>query len=252
MSNAANNRTELQPLNSGAGVPLYQQIKNAIVEKIHSGEWQAGEKIPSENQLAADFGASRMTINRPLRELTAEGILKRVHGLGTFVAEPPRRASLIELKPIEAEIAGQGKKHRAEVLLQVEIKAKQALAEKMNVAVGDKLFHIVVVHYQDDMPIQLESRHVNPVLVPDFMQVDFSRTTPSAYLIDVLRPDQLEHIVQAILPDEYIAQRLSIALDEPCLRLNRRTWKNGSVVTDVSLIYPSSRYELGGVLTKAE
>ena len=239
------NASALTVDSSDTSLPLYQQIKNAIIEKIHSGEWQPGARIPSENQLAADLGMSRMTINRPLRELTAEGILKRVHGLGTFVAEPPRRASLIELKPIEVELREQGKTHRAEVLSLVEIRAKQTLAERMNLTVGDRLFHIVMVHYQDEVPIQLESRHVNPAVVPDFMQVDYSRTTPSAYLISQVRPDELEHIVQAVMPDDYMAKRLSIPLTEPCLRLNRRTWKDSAVVTDVSLVYPSSRYDLG-------
>ncbi|MEM7207635.1 MAG: histidine utilization repressor [Pseudomonadota bacterium] len=232
------------PLNT-ASLPLYLQIKNAILEKVRSGEWQPGQKIPSENQLAEDLGASRMTINRPLRELTAEGVLKRVHGLGTFVAEPPRRASLIELKPIEVEIAEQGKSHRHEVQSLVEIKAKQALAERMNLLAGDTLFHIVVVHFQDGVPIQIESRHVNPAIVPLFIRVDFTDITPSQYLIDQVRPDRLEHVVQAIMPDEYMARRLSIPVTEPCLRLNRRTWKGDDIVTDVSLVYPSSRYDLG-------
>jgi len=235
----------LTMLPGDASLPLYRQIKNAIVEKISSGEWEPGEKIPSENQLAADLGASRMTINRPLRELTTEGLLLRVPGLGTFVAEPPRHASLLELKPIAEEIVAQGKKHHAQVLSLAQIKTKQALAERMGVRAGDALFHIVLVHYQDDVPIQLETRHVNPDLVPDFMGVDFTRITPSEYLIGQIRPDELEHIVQAIMPDKYIGERLSIPMTEPCLRLKRRTWKDNTVVTAVDLIYPSSLYDLG-------
>ena len=81
-------------LSGDTSVPMYQQIKDAIRKKISSGEWQAGQLIPSENQLADSIGASRMTINRPLRELTSEGLLRRVHGLGTFVAEPPSSGTL--------------------------------------------------------------------------------------------------------------------------------------------------------------
>ena len=236
---------ELTMLSGDASLPLYQQIKNAITEKIHSGEWRPGERVPSENQLAADLGASRMTINRPLRELTNEGLLLRVPGLGTFVAEPPRHASLLELKPIAEEIAAQGKKHHAQVLSLAQIKTKQTLAERMGVQVGDSLFHIVVVHYRDKVPIQLETRHVNPALVPDFMGVDFTTTTPSEYLMGLIRPDELEHIVQAMMPDKYISERLLIPMSEPCLRLKRRTWKDNIVVTAADLIYPSSLYDLG-------
>jgi GntR family histidine utilization transcriptional repressor len=232
-------------LSSDTSLPLYQQIKNAIIEKIHSGEWRPGEKVPSENKLATDLGASRMTINRPLRELTTEGLLLRVPGLGTFVAEPPRQASLLELKPIAEEIAAMGRTHHARVLSLAQIKTKQKLAELMGVQVGSTLFHIVVVHYRDELPIQLETRHVNPTLVPEFLGVDFTRTTPSEYLISRIRADELEHIVQAMMPDKYISERLSIPMTEPCLRLKRRTWKDNLVVTAVDLIYPSSLYDLG-------
>lgn len=232
-------------LANNAGVPRYLQIKNAITEKINSGEWQPGHMIPSENQLAAELGASRMTINRPLRELTAEGLLKRVHGVGTFVAEPLRHASLIELRSIADEIKSQGKRHRAEVLSLKAIKARGDVAARMVIEKGSLLFHVVIVHYQDEVPIQLESRYVNAAKVPDFIDVDFAGITTTDYLISQIRPDEMEHIVQAIMPDEFIATHLAIPSDEPCLKLKRRTWEGGVIVTAVDMIYPSSRYDLG-------
>ena len=232
-------------LSGDTTVPMYQQIKNAITEKIRGGEWQPGQMIPSENQLAEDLGASRMTINRPLRELTTEGLLRRVHGLGTFVAEPRRQAQLIELRSIADEIRQHGKTHRSEVLSLKKVKAGKEISQRMEVKPGTALFRIIVIHYQDDVPIQLESRHVNPDLVPGFLQVDFTSITPTDYLISQIRPEELEHIVQAIVPDDFLARRLSIPLGEPCLKLSRRTWKDGRIVTSVELVYPGSRYELG-------
>lgn len=239
-------------LSGDKSIPMYQQVKDAIRLKISSGEWKAGQLIPSENQLADDLNLSRMTINRPLRELTAEGLLRRVHGLGTFVAEPPRHAHLLELVSISDEIKRQGKSHRSEVLRIKEVKATSRIAGRMQLERGVKLFEIVVVHFQDNLPIQLEFRHVNPALVPDFMQVDFTATTPADYLISQIRPDELEHVVQAMLPDDFTAEHLDIPLLEPCLKLNRRTWKDDQVVTTVDLIYPSSRYDLGARYAPAE
>ncbi|MDH3279597.1 MAG: histidine utilization repressor [Gammaproteobacteria bacterium] len=239
---------ELRELSRNTDRPLYQQIKFAIAQNIESGVWQPGEKIPSENQLAAELGVSRMTINRPLRELTSQGMLKRVHGIGTFVAESPRHASLIELKPIAEEIVAAGKTHSATLLELREIKADSRLAERMVVNEGEILFHIVMVHSQDGVPIQLEDRYVNPTTAPNFLDVDFSATTPSQYLLGLFHPAELEHIVQAIMPDAKTAQLLSIPTDEPCLRLCRRTWQKKTVVTAANLIYPSSRYDLGARL----
>ncbi len=232
-------------LSRNVGIPMYQQIKNAIIDKIKTKEWQPGHMIPSENQLAVEFDVSRMTITRPLRELTAEGLLKRAHGVGTFVAEPPRQASLIELRSIAEEIKLQGKSHRAEVLSQVSILAKGQVLDRMNLVKDCNLFHVVLVHYQDDIPIQLESRYVNPSMAPDFIHADFNKITPSDYLISQIRPDNIEHVVQAIMPDSFMAAHLAIASDEPCLKLKRRTWVNDVIVTAADMIYPSSRYNLG-------
>lgn len=239
------NASELRELNRNTDRPLYQQIKTAIAQKIETGIWQPGEKIPSENQLAAELGVSRMTINRPLRELTGQGLLKRVHGLGTFVAESPRHASLIELKPIAEEIAAAGRIHTANLLELTATRADSGLADRMMVNEGDNLFHVVMVHSQDGVPIQLEDRYVNPAVAPDFLDVDFTTTTPSQYLLGLFRPAELEHVVQAIMPDAKTAQLLSIPAGEPCLRLCRRTWENEAVVTAAHLVYPSSRYDLG-------
>ena len=234
----------LADLQGDTTLPIYQRIKNTIQSKIRSGEWPSGTKIPSENQLAADLNVSRMTINRPFSELSAEGVLKRVHGLGTFVAEPPQHASLIELRSISEEIETRGKAHRAEIILLKEMPATACAAKRLGVQVGERLFHIVMTHFQDEVPIQVEDRYVSPTLVPDFMQVDFTLITPTEYLIEQLKPDEMEHIVEAVMPDAVLMSRLAIPENEPCLRLKRRTWKDHSVVTSAYLTYPSSRYHL--------
>lgn len=244
-----NTNINAMTLSGDSSIPIYQQVKIAITDKIKRGIWPPGHMIPSENQLAAELGASRMTINRPLRELTAEGLLKRVHGLGTFVAEPPRQASLIELRSIADEIKMQGKVHRAEVLELSAIEAGDAIAEHMGMMFGAQLFHVVVVHYQNEVPIQLELRWVNPAKVPAFLDVDFTAITPTNYLISQIRPDELEHVVQAVMPDDFAKTHLAIPGTEPCLKLKRRTWEQGVVVTAADMIYPSSRYDLGARYT---
>ena len=235
----------LKALPRNSAVPLYQQIQDSIIHKIRSGEWAKGEKVPSENTLVEDLGVSRMTINRALRELTQRGYLERVHGVGTFVAEPPRHASLIEIQDIADEIRAQGKVHRADIWhLQAE-QAHGEVAQRMEVAPGTTLFHIVMLHFQNDVPIQLEERWVNPQLAPEFLTTDFSKTTPTQYLMSLYRPDEMEHLVSAVMPGAEIGEMLAIPMSEPCLKLSRRTWKNGAVVTLADFTYPSTRYDLG-------
>jgi len=224
--------------------PLYQQIKDSIRDKIRSGSWLPGRKIPSEHTLVSDLGVSRMTVHRALRELTRDGYLDRVHGLGTFVSEPPGIVSLIELRNIADEIHARGKIHHAEVREFSELTATPELATLMEIGPGAGLFHILLSHTQDGIPIQIEDRYVNPGRVPQFMDQDFSLTTPGEYLLGLFRPDEMEHVVQAILPDKQMCELLAIDGAEPCLRMQRRTWKQATVVTLATFIYPGSRYDL--------
>jgi GntR family histidine utilization transcriptional repressor len=232
-------------IDKSAPEPLYQQIKNTIKQKIRSGAWKAGQKLPSENNLVEVLAVSRMTIHRALRELTQEGLINRVHGLGSFVAEVPRHASLIELKDIAIEIEQSGRQHRSQLLALVSEEASPEVAEQMQLLAAAPVYYYEAIHFQDDIPIQLESRYVSPDLVPDFLQQDFSRTTSTSYLLKQFQPDEMEHIVSAVLPDEQERQSLLIEPGEPCLQLSRRTWKNTRVVTHVIMTYPSSRYDLG-------
>ena len=225
--------------------PIYLQIKNLIERRIDSGEWPAGQKLPSENDLVNALEVSRMTINRALRELTQEGLIRRVHGLGSFVAEKPRHASLIELQDIALEIERDGGTHRARVLSLETVYASPAVTELMQLGEPAPLYRLRAVHYRGELPLQFESRYVNPELMPQFIEQDFSRVTATAYLLGRFKPDEMEHRVRAILPDRHTRELLRMSAGQPCLQLTRRTWKDGRVVTYVTLTYPGDRYELG-------
>jgi len=235
-----------ETLSPDAPRPLYRRIKEHILENIGSGAWPAGHRIPSENQFVDEFGISRMTVNRALRELSRDGVLSRVPGVGTFVREAPRQTSLIDIMNIADEIAERGHEHACQVLSLRPLTARGELAQRFEADDGIELFHLVAVHSEDGMPVQLEERFVNPEIAPDFGSQDFAAITPTEYLLKTAAVEQVEHVVQAILPQPVQCELLQIDAGEPCLALNRRSWSRGRVATSASLIYPSSRYELRG------
>jgi GntR family histidine utilization transcriptional repressor len=168
-----------------------------------------------------------------------------VHGLGSFVAQAPRHMSLIELQDIALEITQQGRQHHCRILSQATISADARIAAQLELPGGSEVYHLRAVHYQDDLPIQLESRYVNPASMPRFMEQDFSRITSTAYLLEQFKPDEMEHRVNAVMPDAQVRALLAMQAGQPCLQLIRRTWRQRQVVTHVTLTYPGDRYELG-------
>jgi GntR family histidine utilization transcriptional repressor len=224
--------------------PLYARVKDHIRTNIMDGVWETGARVPSENELVEKFGISRMTANRALRELTADGYLKRVPGVGTFVKEAARTSSLLELRNIADEIAARGKKYSSRLIAREKTTSSEALTSEFEWRKPGTLYHLVLVHEEDGIPVQLENRWVNPRKAADFLIQNFIKQTPAAYLINKVPVDELEHSVTAMLPSKREQELLDIAETEPCIALHRRSWSAGEVVTVATFIYPASRYAL--------
>ncbi len=226
--------------------PLYQQVKRHILDNIGSGKWATSARVPSENDIVKSFGVSRMTANRALRELRDEGVLVRIAGVGSFVADRHARAHPLEIRSIAEEIRGRGHAHRADIVLLERIRAVGELAQDFGIAPRSELYRSVIVHLENERPVQLEDRYVLPKLAPDYLQVDFSLTTPYDYLMRVAPLEEAEHLLRAVMPDDRTRKLLAMKRDEPCLLMIRRTWAAGQIACVARLSYPGSRYEMSG------
>lgn len=244
-----NNKKADLIFNENAPIPIYMQVKNLINNNISNGTWTVNTKIPSESELVKLLGCSRMTVNRALRELTAEGILVRVQGIGSFVAEEKRHTALFEINNIADEIKARKHKHRAQILVLESIKADFNQAQTMQIREGEILFHSIIVHFENEIPVQIEERLVNAAIIPDYLEQDFTELTPNAYLMSLAPMTEGEHTVKAILASAQECKWLKITKTEPCLFIQRRTWAKNNVISSARLIYPGSRYQLEGKFT---
>ena len=226
--------------------PRYSTIKNFVKRQVSAGKWLPGQLISSENELTRRFKVSRMTVNRALRELTSEGFLYRVQGLGTYVAELTPVSSLLKIRDIHEEIIERGHRHRATVKFAVEEPVTRDIAALLEIRPESAVFRAVLVHFENDVPIQLEDRYVNPALAPDLLKIDFTRETPSHYLFRVAPLTEAEQVVESRLPDAFARRLLKIGPHEPCLIVRRRTWGRGGVAAYAVLTHPGSRYRLMG------
>jgi GntR family histidine utilization transcriptional repressor len=226
----------------------YQRIKDYLLAGIAAGEWREGERIPSEPELARRFRVARMTVNRAVRELAAEQVLSRARGSGTFVAPPRHESTLVEIRPISAEIAARGGAHSAAVRRLEAVRAGGPLAEELLLRRGARLFHSVVVHREDGRPVQLEERWVVPAAAPRYLDQDFTSTTPSEYLVQVAPLARVEYRIEARPPTPAAREALELAPGEPCLLLHRRTFSRGRPASVAELWHAGSRYRLTGHL----
>lgn len=226
--------------------PLYQRVKDHIKDQIRAGIWSEGCRIPSESALMEVFKASRMTVNRAVRELSAEGWLNRVQGAGSFVAGQKPHSVLLEVRSIRDEVLERGGRHESRVRLLEATRADGRLAEALAVPPGSRVFHSAILHLENGVPIQWEERHVNPGFAPDYLAQDFTQVTPNAYLTAMGPIEAADHQIEALIPEEPLRRALAMELGEPCLSLLRRTWSGGLVAARSHLLHPGSRFRFLG------
>ncbi|MGF7148414.1 GntR family histidine utilization transcriptional repressor [Sphingomonas zeicaulis] len=224
--------------------PRYLEIKRSIVDGLKSGRLKAGDRVASESEIVAQFGVSRMTANRALRELRDAGILVRRAGSGSYVADPKPIGHMIEIRNIADEVRSRGRTYRPRVLSNMPLRADATSAALLGTRAGTPIFRSVIVHHEAEFPLQLEERLVLAAAAPDYVDADFTVTTPNEYLSRIAPLERVEHRVAARMPAEEVRTLLGMTLGDPVLVMTRRTWSGGRVVSYAVLTHPADRYEL--------
>ncbi|PJX22605.1 GntR family transcriptional regulator [Psychrobacter sp. L7] len=245
-------------------VPAYQRIKNAILDNIHSGKWQAGEAISTEMALAEEFGVSRMTVNRALKELSEERVLERRQGSGTFVAQQQFNHTFVEVRNIAQDLRSANRDYQAQVvskrvitasMLDDELRRKFAIdsaaisgARSAADSSAAVLYEVKIIHFADGLPIQFEERWVDAQKLPEFIEQDFSIINTSEYLIAKSPLERGSYTIRALAAPDEIAALLQIAPQSPTLVLRRQTYSAGKVLTFVKMWHAGERYQFSGEL----
>lgn len=229
-----------------AALPVYIRIKEYLKHGLSVGQWSPGDRMPSESALMERFQVSRMTVNRALRELQAEGHVEGVRGIGTFAAHPQLRSSTLTIRDIREEVLSRGHRYRAQVVFVLSEQATTHIAKRLGLREHDLVYHSMVIHYDDDIPIELEDRFVSPLAVPHYVRVDFTVKTPTEYLLAVAPTWEAEYTIEAAMPTQKEASLLKLDPCDSCLILTRWTKSRGIPVTWVRLVHPGAIYQLVG------
>jgi GntR family histidine utilization transcriptional repressor len=226
--------------------PIFQRIKDYLLAEIAAGTWTEGDVIPSEQALVKQFGVSRMTVNRAVRELTAEQVLTRRQGSGTYVAQQKYQATLLEIKSIADEVRARGHAHRSSLQQLERVKASDLMAKQFDLPPAHPLFHSVIVHFENGVPIQVEDRWVNPQCAPAYMEQDFTHVTPNEYLMQAAPLQGATYSIEALAAPRDVADMLAIDTKQPCLVLKRQTHSGGLIASLVTMWHPGHRYQFAG------
>jgi len=226
--------------------PLYEQIKEYLLYKINTGEFSPHSRIPSERNLSQQFGVSRLTVSKAIKELIQAGKLYTQVGKGTFVDEEIIDQQLNTLTGFTEEMHKRGQRAASQVLRAEIIAASDPLARRLEIPVGGQVLILKRVRLANRQPVAVETSHVVADICPRILDNhDFSQDS----LYHVLRTAcklNLTHAEQTIVArgaSEAEASILGIETGQPILNMTRVTFEaHARPVEFVESAYRGDRY----------
>ncbi|WP_395540936.1 UTRA domain-containing protein [Neotabrizicola sp. sgz301269] len=225
---------------------LHERIVTELRERITSGVWPSGHRIPFETEMAADFGVSRMTMNKALAQLTREGFLERRRKLGTVVTAPRMQSAVMEIANIGEEIRALGQDYGYRLLSRNLRPAGPEDRQFLRPAdeAPFRVLTLEALHLADGLPFCHESRVIHLGAVPQAEAADFAAQPSGAWLLQQVPWSAAEHVIRSTGASPDIAQALHLRPGTPCLEIARRTEFEGRPVTFARLTYPGERHQL--------
>ncbi|KML14314.1 MULTISPECIES: GntR family transcriptional regulator [Burkholderia] len=222
-----------------SAAPLYVQIKDTLRARILDGTYAPHSRMPSEHELCAAFGVSRITVRQALGDLQKEGLLFKLHGKGTFVSKPKAFQNVTSLQGFAEAMSSMGYEIVNQVRSVRTVKADRHLATKLNVPEGAPLVEIHRVRLLNREPVSLEQTWVPEALGKRLAGADLA--TRDIFL--VLENDcgiPLGHAdvsIDAILADDEIVDALQVEDSSPVLRIERLTHDASGAPIDYEYLY---------------
>jgi GntR family transcriptional regulator len=210
--------------------PLYKQIRSLIVQALEAGDWQPGQAIPSEQELALRFGVSQGTVRKAVDELAAENILVRKQGKGTFVSthQDPRAAfRFLRLKALD----GRYVQPKSMPLECMRAKAGPEPARNLGVEVGSPIVMVRRVLRFEGKPVVIDEMYLSGEAFPGLTMEVLKDWHGSLYSLFEsrfgVRMIRAEEKVRAVSADKAVAEMLGVAEGRPLLSVERLAFSYG-------------------------
>lgn len=210
---------------------IADRVRRDLEQNIQSGLWGPGQRIPSEQELCALYGCSRMTVAKAVGRLVAAGQLERNRRAGTVVRRPRLQSGVSEIVDIGHEIDSRGERYSYRCLRQRADHTRNRL-------------DILCLHLANGKPLMLEDRLINLTSVHEADHVNFEAVAPGRWLIENVGWTEARNQVSATVSDAQTSQWLQIPAGAPCLVIERETFLLEQPITRVRQIFRGDLYSL--------
>jgi GntR family transcriptional regulator len=237
----------MSPLDKQLPIPLYHQLKCALITAIESGEWQSGQQLPNEGKLAENFGVSKVTVRQALRDLSDVGYVRREQGRGTFVSRPKLGKGPRELTSFSEEMRRHHLTASSRILERFETGASERIAEALQIPAGEQVLVLKRLRLADAEPMAIQTAHIPVKLVPQLVQTNLENASLYELLHSRygLQPSSARETYSAVSVDPMPSELLRVPPGSPVLAVERVTYlATGKPFEFVQSLIRSDRYSI--------
>lgn len=223
---------------------LHDRILAEVRDRILSGKWPPGHRIPAESELTAEYRCSRMTVNKAMSMLARAGLIERRRKAGSFVARQRSQSAVLEIQDIKTEVESIGHTYGYRLLARTVRKTTRLEARDIGISPDTRLLALTCLHTAEGQPFCFEQRVINLDAVPSAEHGPFEHRAAGPWLIEHVPWTEARHAISAKSADGSLASNLEVEHGLACLVIERRTWANGRPITRVTLSYPGTLREV--------
>jgi GntR family transcriptional regulator len=211
------------PVRLDAHSPLYAQITDILRARILEGIYQPNQQMPSESELIAGFGVSRITVRQVLGNLQSEGLIFRIPGKGTFVSRPRAFQDLGSLQGFGTTMRQMGYESHSQVLSIRTVKPSRQVQEKLQLNKAGKVTELQRLRFLNREPISVDVSYLPQAIGLRLAKADLANRDVFAILENDLQIT-LGHAdlqINSMLAGETLATQLRVKEGSPVLFIER-------------------------------
>ena len=212
-------------------------IRESLQERIQSGEWGLGDRIPDEVDLASEYGCARATVNRALRTLAEDGLVVRRRKGGTRVNPLPVRQAKFEIPVLREQVEATGGQYRHQIVNRKMKVPPSAVRTRLRLPTGSKALFMETIHLSDDRPFAFEVRWVNTHTVPEILEASLDETSANEWLVRTVPFSAGDVMFSAINADKHVASAIEADEGAAVFLIDRTTWLGDEFITTMKLYY---------------
>ncbi len=215
----------------------FQDIRDEVIARIQKREWAPGDLLPTEHELAKEFGCARATVNRAMRELADRGIVDRKRKSGTRVNVSPVKQATFEISVVRQTIEDMNADYRYSLVHRSLITTPAWLRAQLGLKETAETLHLNCMHYADNRPFQFEERWINIEAVPSVVEADLTTTGPNEWLLAEIPFSNAEITFTAVSADAQLSDFLATPTGTPLFQMERTTWFQDAPITFVRMTF---------------